>query len=62
MKECNHCKGFGIIYYSVPHYETVTRDMASDACDASLEGQEVYCGEQEVEERCEFCNGIGQIE
>lgn len=52
---CPCCGGRGYIYYQVPRYETITRDMASDACDMELEGQQVSCGYDEVEEPCPEC-------
>lgn len=61
-KRCSQCEGYGFIYYKVPHYETVTRDMAIDACDRSLEGEQVQWGEDEVQEPCENCNGTGKVE
>ncbi len=55
-EECpnNGCNNQGYIVVQTNERQYITRDMASDACDMSLEGQEI--GEDEFEqEQCEFC-------
>ena len=62
MKElCPICSGYGLIYYKIPHYERVTREMARDAGDLSYEGDEVQFGEDEIKELCQNCDGTGEI-
>ncbi len=61
MINCQICGGSGSVFYSVPTYRTATRDMAIDACDRSLEGQEIQWDDEEVEEPCQACNGIGKV-
>jgi len=58
---CPMCEGRGFIYFETPTYMTVTREMAIDAGDRSLEGTEIQWGTEEVEVPCENCEGKGQL-
>jgi len=58
---CEACNGTGVMYWMEPHYEYVTRDMATDACDPQLEGQEIQWGEEECHGECPDCKGTGQV-
>lgn len=58
---CPICAGNGFIYCEIPTYVIVTREMATDAGDRSLEGTEVQWGTDEVEVPCENCNGTGEV-
>lgn len=56
-KQCKECGGMGIVYYEgVIGY--ITHDMAMDACDPSLEGQEII---GPLSDPCPKCNGTGII-
>jgi hypothetical protein len=52
---CERCCLAG--YIEVPRIMYVTRDMAIDACDRSLEGQPIEWGTDR--EECPDCNGTG---
>ncbi len=51
-----NCGDCGYVMVEVPHYETVTHEMAMDAQDMSLEGSQVVFGSEEVKEPCIYCN------
>lgn len=52
---CEACCGAGAV--PMPHVEYVTREMALDACEPSLEGQPIQTGVEDV--TCPNCNGTG---
>jgi DnaJ-class molecular chaperone len=56
-KQCPYCNGQGYFAESIAHY--VTRDMAMDAGDMSLEGMKIEHWEQV---QCERCWGSGFVE
>lgn len=56
---CQACEGRGWIAVEVPHYETVTRDMATDAQDMDLEGEQVVFGSDYEQQPCQECNSTG---
>ena len=58
---CPYCGGAGCTYDQVPTYGLVTKDMASDACDPSLEGCTIQTGFEDVQEPCQMCNGTGEV-
>lgn len=60
--DCPHCEGRGVVFWQAPVYCRVTRDMAIDAGDLSMEGSEIQWGTEEAEEPCQRCNGTGKIE
>ncbi len=52
--DCPNCNNEGFTVVQTRSQERVTRDMAMDAGDLSLEGSD--CGQDEFEqEQCEFC-------
>jgi len=53
--KCVVCGDEGFIYREVPHYETVTRDMALDAQDPDIEGSQVVFGSEQIKEPCPSC-------
>lgn len=58
---CKACDGQGYHIEEYPEYQYVTHDMASDACDMSLEGQEIEWGSTQVQVSCDNCNGSGTV-
>ncbi len=50
----NGCNNQGYMVVQTSERRYVTRDMASDACDLSLEGQ-LYSDDEFEQEQCEFC-------
>ena len=57
---CPNCDGSGGIAHQVSERRFVTRDMASDAGDLSLEGS-LYSEEEWEQEQCEWCYLRDQI-
>lgn len=57
MKICEKCNGQGRVYWTDIHY--VTRDMAIDAGEPSMEGMPM---EEQRDEECPDCNGSGYTE
>jgi hypothetical protein len=53
--KCGYCGDTGFITTQVPHYETVTMDMAIDAGDRNLCGEQVQFGFDEIQEPCPNC-------
>lgn len=58
---CKACGGRGVVEVEVPHYETVTREMAMDAQDLSLEGSQVVFGSDLEHQPCQECDATGEI-
>lgn len=59
--KCPVCKGDGCLYNGERQEERVTRDMALDACDPTLEGS-VYREAEPEFVACQLCDGSGEIE
>ena len=59
MIQCPYCEGQG--YHAQPQtiYQRVTKEMASDAGDLTLEGYPVYAGENFEQTQCDHCEGSG---
>ena len=53
-KICEYCGGSGVVQHEYMHY--VTREMAIDAGDRSMEGMEMP---ETVIEQCQECQGTG---
>lgn len=60
-KTCPACGGSGIVQWEEPNYETVTRDMATDAGDRQLEGQQIQFGTIQCQDQCPECKGTGEL-
>lgn len=56
MPKCPNCEGTGAINYRPAQY--VSRDMALDAGDPSLEGS-IYT--EESWDACDVCGGTGEV-
>jgi len=54
LNNCPDCDGSGVIVSKGYDRRYVTRDMALDACDPSLEGT-LYTEEQHQQEQCQWC-------
>jgi len=59
VAKCPNCDGSGCIAHKVSNREYVTRDMASDACDPSLEGS-LYSDDEWEQEQCQWCDEVKQ--
>ncbi len=55
MAKCPNCDGSGSIPHQVSSRQYVTRDMASDVGDPSLEGS-LYCDDEWEAEQCQWCD------
>lgn len=55
MAKCPDCDGSGGIPYQVSSREYITRSMALDACDPSLEGS-LYSDNEWEQEQCQWCD------
>lgn len=60
IAKCPNCDGSGCIPHKVSERQYVTRDMALDACDESLEGS-LYSDEQWEAEQCQWCFEKDQV-
>ena len=58
---CPICHGQGATCYEQPVSMTITMDMAIDAGDRSLAGQQTSWGSEQVEEPCQYCNSTGSV-
>lgn len=54
---CETCGGSGRVFWEEPHYEYVTKDMATDAGEPQLVGQQIQWGTDQCEGVCPDCNG-----
>lgn len=54
-EHCPNCNDCGVIGYEKPHHVIVTREMAMDAGDLSMEGCQWDWGSEYEYEPCEFC-------
>jgi len=54
VSKCPHCDGSGFTTVKIRDAQTVSRAMAMDAGDPSLEGSS-YCDEQWEPEPCQWC-------
>lgn len=57
--KCKKCDE-GMVMQVIPHIEHVTRDMAIDAGDISLEGAQIHLGDEQWVDVCECCEGNWQ--
>ena len=60
MAKCPNCDGSGCIAHKVSNRQHVTRDMAIDAGDESLEGS-LYSDDEWEQEHCQWCDDVKQI-
>lgn len=61
MERCQMCGGDGRLASREPVYRKVTRDMAIDAGDRSMEGTMVQSGYEDCYEQCPNCKGTGEV-
>jgi len=54
-QECSDCDNSGVVYVPQMEYAIVTRDMALDAGDETLEGARVPWGHRDMPVPCQFC-------
>ena len=55
IAKCPDCDGSGVILVRTSEHRTVSRDMAMDACDPSLEGS-TYSQEEWESSQCQWCD------
>ncbi len=60
MAKCPNCDGSGCIAHKVSSRQYVTRDMAIDAGDESLEGS-LYSDDEWEQEQCQWCDEVKKL-
>ncbi len=61
VAKCPNCDGSGCIARQVSSRQYVTRDMAIDAGDESLEGS-LYSEDEWEQEQCQWCDEVKALE
>ncbi len=61
VAKCPNCDGSGCIAHQVSSRQYVTRDMAIDAGDESLEGS-LYSDDEWEQEQCQWCDEVKALE